>query len=168
MRIRWTPSDDELLAEAYRGEVGAPDLPPALLERHSLHSCRSRAYRLGMTNHARAQRYPPEDMSVVDPVDLAYLAGLIDADGNVTRPGVTPRISVTGTCLPVVAWVASLPNFRLSTAGTTSTGKTVYRSVCTSRLACAEVARALEGYMREPSKVERLVDMGKFTNLAYT
>lgn len=165
MRTPWTEEDDNLLRQAYEREVGGPGLPLALLERHSQIACRQRASRLGISNSARARRYDVEPF-VIDNFDAAYLAGLLDGEGNIqVHP---PRIEFTSTTLELATWVASLPNFRLYQRELTVTGKRIYRVICTSNLACVGVAERMRPWMREPAKLERLdAIMAKMTALAY-
>lgn len=76
----WTSEDVGMLEEAF-ARPGLPELPAALLARHTRASCNQQAYRRRWT---KRQRFRSEGfVHNLTPADVAYLAGIIDGEGYV-------------------------------------------------------------------------------------
>ena len=147
MRITWTSTDVELLTQDY------PSLSPALLERHSIGSCRAKAHRLKITDKHRSN--PVDEPWPMNQPDAAWLAGMIDGEG-----GVYPRINkccITTTDEGIRDRLASIPNARIYQRKTkTVNGLTVWDAVFQGKCQLKWLAEQVTPHMSHRVKMTNL------------
>lgn len=98
----WTSSEDEILRNFY-GRIKTKIIAEAL-NRH-IGSVKSRAWKLGLASDS--WRTPLINYEL-NSSELAYLAGIIDGEGTITRGASSPRLSIATTDIRLVNYLEKL------------------------------------------------------------